>query len=284
MLLHSLTFPTWSVPRTRQYFSDGDTVRLKLVEIVVLELSERNFPPVFPRLGTIEAAEGEWIEVPLEVLDVDGDNLLFASSNLPEGAELDVYSGVLRWKPGSRQAGSYPGIIVEVFDGRFLVKGTIDLSVRDGRDAGDADVSLLLRSDDAYRRLGGLKQWGSHPFSHRLLEAVRLLRDRDREVRGEALKLLQALAVSSAPSYVSMILKDVTPHAWHFTDAPEVLKWLETFLDRGEEAGPLKQSLSLINRYNKLREGNRSVKSVKGSATFDLVSALRSGWRPSLRA
>lgn len=245
--------------RPRFILTDGLRTVEKAVEIAVLDVSEKNFEPIFSPMEPQSAEEGELLELALEVVDVDGDNLVFTSPNLPEGAELDVYDGVIRWKPGPRQAGRYPGIAVEVFDGRRRVKGTVEIVVEDKvrsislRD----DVALPLRAPSGRTRAQALRQMNSHARAFQFLEAARLLRDRNAETRGEALGILKKLLEEADAVFVAMMIRDLAPHAWHFTDRKEILAFLETLAERGapSEASTraLRAALKGIEKYNKDR-------------------------------
>jgi hypothetical protein len=239
--------------------TDGLRAVEKTVEIAVLDVSEKNFEPIFSPMEAQSAVEGEALELPLEVVDVDGDNLVFTSPNLPEGAELDVYDGVLRWKPGPRQAGRYPGIVVEVFDGRRRVKGTVEIVVEDRVRAVSPrdDVALALRAPAGRTRAQALRQVKDFARAFQFLEAARLLRDRSAEVRGEALGILRKLLEEADAAFVAMMIRDLAPHAWHFTDRKEILQFLETLVSRGAASDPstrtLRAALKGIEKYNKDR-------------------------------
>jgi hypothetical protein len=245
--------------RPRFVLTDGLRAVEKTVEIAVLDVSEKNFEPIFSPMEAQSAVEGEALEFPLEVVDVDGDNLVFTSPNLPEGAELDVYDGVLRWKPGPRQAGRYPGIVVEVFDGRRRVKGTVEIVVEDRVRAVSPrdDVALALRAPSGGTRAQALRQVKDFARAFQFLEAARLLRDRSAEVRGEALGILRKLLEEADAAFVAMMIRDLAPHAWHFTDRKEILQFLETLVSRGAASDPstrtLRAALKGIEKYNKDR-------------------------------
>jgi len=89
------------------------------------------------------------------------------------------------------------------------------------------------------------------------LEAARLLRDRSAEVRGEALGILRKLLEEADAAFVAMMIRDLAPHAWHFTDRKEILQFLETLVSRGAASDPstrtLRAALKGIEKYNKDR-------------------------------
>ncbi len=245
--------------RPRFVLTDGLRTVEKAVDIAVLDVGEKNFEPVFSPMEPRSVVEGEALELPLEVVDVDGDNLVFTSGNLPEGAELDPYDGVLRWTPTVRQAGRYPGIAIEVFDGRRKVKGTVELIVDDKSrfDPLKEDLLNALRSASPAIRERALEGLGSHARIFQCLEAARLLRDKDKDVRKASLSVLRGIADAADGALVSMMVSDLEPHAWHFTDDKEILAWLETLAAKvpanDPDAKRLRGALKGIEKYNKDR-------------------------------
>lgn len=245
--------------RPRFILTDGLRTVERAVEIAVLDTSEKNFEPVFSPMEPVVVNEGEALELPLDVVDVDGDNLVFTSANLPEGAELDVYDGVLRWRPGPRSSGRYPAIAIDVFDGRRHVKGTLDIQVDDTIrfEGPKKDPIHGLRHPDFQIRGESLRELGAYPKTYQYLEAARMLRDKGHEVREPALELLKSLLDGADGAFVGMMIRDLAPHAWHFTDHKEILAWLDTLLSKGEAGTPdakaLKAALRGIEKYNKDR-------------------------------
>ncbi|HYF00262.1 MAG TPA: M64 family metallopeptidase [Planctomycetota bacterium] len=247
--------------RPRFVLTDGLRAVERAVEVAVLDVNEKNFEPLFSPMEAVAVKEGDLLELPLAVTDVDGDNLVFTSANLPEGAELDVYDGVIRWKPGPRQAGRYPGIAVEVFDGRRKSKGAVEIVVDDrpGSNFSRDDLLNGLRSPSDATRKRALEELGKGDWAKgfHFMEAARLLRDKDEEVRAAALGALQKMGEDAEGPFLAMMIKDLTPHAWHFTDHAAVLEWLGGLAGKGAANDPhakaLKTALKLIERYNKDR-------------------------------
>jgi hypothetical protein len=244
--------------RPRFTLTDGLRSVERAVEISVLDVAEKNFEPVFSLMEPVSVSEGEALELALEVVDVDGDNLVFTSPNLPEGAELDVHDGVIRWKPGPRQAGKYPGIQIEVFDGRRRIKGAVDVVVEDKSTGDFAKDDLLnaLRSGRPETRLKALQALGSGDYarSFQYLEAARLLRDKDPEVKEAALAALKRIQEGADAAFTAMMIRDLEPHAWHFTDDKPILGWLEELAGKGvandKDVKQLKGALKQIAKYN----------------------------------
>lgn len=245
--------------RPRFVLTDGIRSAEKAVEISVSDPDEKNFEPLLEPVAPQSVPEGEKLEVKLNAVDVDGDHLVYSSPNLPVGAHLDPHQGVIRWTPHSDQAGRYEGIVIEVFDGHARITEKIILVVKDRPAEVGEDFAILngLRSNDSEERLESLQKLKPYARTFRLLEAARLLRDRDYDVRKEALKLLKELMLVDDGRFMTMLVKDLAPHAWHFTDDPEILKWLDELVSRDEGDKPdlklLNTSLKLIGRYNDAR-------------------------------
>jgi hypothetical protein len=245
--------------RPRFILSDGLRNVERAVEIAVLDTSEKNFEPVFSPMEPVVVGEGEKLDLALEVVDVDGDNLVFTSQNLPDGAELDVYEGVIHWMPGSHSSGRYPNIQIDVFDGRRHVKGTVDLQVEDTIrfEGPDQDPVHGLRNAMGSVRGRSLEKLDSFAKTYQFLEAARLLRDRSKAVREIALGRLKELLDGADAPFVAMMIRDIAPHAWHFTDQKEILGWLDQLASKGEANTPdvraLRNAMKAIEKYNKDR-------------------------------
>jgi hypothetical protein len=231
----------------------------RAVEIAVLDASEKNFEPVFSPMETVVIGENDKMELALEVVDVDGDNLVFSSPNLPEGAELDVYDGVIRWKPGAHGSGRYPNIQIDVFDGRRHVKGAVEIQVEDSVrfEGPDKDPVHGLRNGSSSMRGRSLEKLDPFAKTFQYLESARLLRDRSKDVREKALSQLKAILDGADGAFVAMMIRDLAPHAWHFTDHKEILSWLDQLASKGEANTPdvkaLRNALKGIEKYNKER-------------------------------
>jgi hypothetical protein len=246
--------------RPRFVLTDGLRAVTREVEISVVDpAAKENFKPLFLPMEPVAVAAGETLELPLDVVDVDGDNLVFSCSNLPEGAELDVYEGMIRWKPGASQAGRHPGIAIEVWDGTSRVKGSLDIVVEENpllrKETGG--VSAQLRSPVSKVRAEALRKLATTGRLFRLLESARLLRDRSSPVRVAALDLLRSLSDTPDEAFLGMMTKDLAPHAWSFTDEPDTLAWLGTLVAKGKgdraDLDLLRGSLKGIEKYNRDR-------------------------------
>src|SRR6185436_4224861 len=95
----------------------------------------------------IEGREGEPLEIALAATDPEGDALAAVADNLPPGAVFEQQ--VLRWTPGPRAAGTYPGVRFTVSDGVNEVRRTTTLLIAPANQAPD-----LLRPADRTVREG----------------------------------------------------------------------------------------------------------------------------------
>lgn len=240
--------------RPRFVVTDGQRLAERSVDLSVLDTG-RNFEPILAPMETASVAEGEKLELPIEIVEVDGDNLVFTSPNLPPGAELDVYDGVIRWKPGPSQAARYPGVIYEVWDGIRRVRGTVEIVVEDRptKSQDDFDILIWLRHWNPDNRAKGLAALKSYATTFRFLEAARLLRDHDPKVRAVALEVLKEVEGGATEAFRGMMAKDIAPHVWHFTDDAATLQWLDELARKVPEARTLKPELKKIENYNKMR-------------------------------
>lgn len=257
---------TWTPSKAHQgawrpqfILTDGLRRVERTVEIAVLDTAEKNFEPIFSPMDPVVVKEGEKLDLALEVVDVDGDNLVFTATNLPEGAELDVYEGVIRWKPTAHSSGRHSNIQIDVFDGRRHVKGTVDIQVEDAIrfEGAEKDPMHGLRHAASGIRGRSLEKLDGFARTYQFLEAARLLRDRSKDVRENALGGLKGLMDGADGPFVAMMIRDIAPHAWHFTDQKEILAWLDQLAAKGEANTPdvkaLKSALKAIEKYNKDR-------------------------------
>jgi hypothetical protein len=244
--------------RPRFTLTDGVRSVVREVEISVVDPAEKNYRPVFQAADPVTTTAGETLDLPIPVVDFDGDNLAFACANLPEGAELDPYEGLIRWRPAASQVGRH-ALAIDVWDGTTRVKGTVDLVVEENpllrRNSTDAVVQL--RSPSAETRAFAVGKPAPLGRAFRFLEAARLLRDRSASVRSAALEVARGLSETDDETFLTMMVKDLAPHAWAFTDDAATLKWLAALgaKDRGDKADLelLRGSLRGIEKYNRER-------------------------------
>ncbi|HAY08473.1 MAG TPA: hypothetical protein DCY18_00810, partial [Thauera sp.] len=91
-----------------------------------------NNAPTISVPGNITLTEGESLNIPVAVADVDGDPLTVTVRNLPPGAVFDAASGMLRWTPGYDQGGVYENVTIIASDGKRTVERAFTLTVRQG--------------------------------------------------------------------------------------------------------------------------------------------------------
>lgn len=75
--------------------SDGELTTSQTVRVTVENVDR---PPLFKKIGNVQANEGEKLIVPLEAYDPDGDDITFLSGPLPGGAE--IIGDRLEYTPG----------------------------------------------------------------------------------------------------------------------------------------------------------------------------------------
>ena len=91
----------------------------------------------------------------------------------------------------------------------------------------------------------------------RFLEAARLLRDRSASVRSAALEVARGVSETEDESFLGLMVKDLAPHVWSFTDDAATLKWLSGLAEKGKgekaDLELLRVSLKGIEKYNRER-------------------------------
>ena len=154
-------------------------------------------------------------------------------------------------------------LAIDVWDGATRVKGTVDLIVEENPllRKNSTDVVVQLRSPSAETRAFAVGKPSPLGRTFRFLEAARLLRDRSAAVRSAALEAARGLGESDDETFLAMMVKDLAPHAWAFTDDAATLKWLASLVSRekGDKADLdlLRASLKGIEKYNRERGFSR---------------------------
>lgn len=246
--------------RPRFILSDGLHAASGEIEISVVDSPDKtNYRPIFLPMEPVAATVGEPLELPIDVADVDGDNLVFSCGDLPAGATLDAYDGVIRWTPTALQSGRHPGITIDVWDGTNRVRGSVEIMVEENPSFRREAVSTAeqLRSSAARTRAEALRKLASFGRGRRFLEAARLLRDQSPLVRTAALDVLRPLADTGDEALLGMMTKDLAPQTWSFTDDGDALSWLATLAAKGRgdkaDLDLLRSSLKGIEKYNRDR-------------------------------
>jgi hypothetical protein len=106
--------------------SDGELVN---ESSFILTVNHKNAPPVLENLESKEVYENELIEFQIPASDIDGDILIFNSSNLPDGANLSA-DGLFSWKPEYTDSGKYV-FTVNLYDGTDIVSKDYTVNVMD---------------------------------------------------------------------------------------------------------------------------------------------------------
>ncbi|MFH1564959.1 MAG: putative Ig domain-containing protein [bacterium] len=88
-----------------------------------------NNPPVMNLIGNKTVVEGEALTFTISATDVDGDDLIYSASNLPEGANFDTGTKTFSWTPNIGQAEIYSNVRFEVSDGDAVAFEEITITV-----------------------------------------------------------------------------------------------------------------------------------------------------------
>jgi len=240
----------------------------------------KNLRPFLRLAPEVEAQEGKSFYLRVDAWDPDGDLLAFSATGLPEGATIDPITGEIYWDPGFSQGGRYEGIKITATDGVEKATATMCLVVNDqpihdprfarGREQSRVsaeelrgfDIILALRSHERSAKEGAIAALPRYGAAFRVMEYARLLRDRTPEFAAAALAALEGMLDSAeGPRMRALLLSDIEPHLWHFTDSPKVLEFLENRVTAPEgldatarqKAEAIKKVLKQIAAYNKSR-------------------------------
>jgi hypothetical protein len=82
----------------------------------IITVEDVNDPPTYTSTPLTTATEEIEYFYDVEVLDIDGDTLIFSMLNYPDGMVIDSDDGRITWTPTNAQVGTHP-IIVKVIDG-----------------------------------------------------------------------------------------------------------------------------------------------------------------------
>ena len=106
----------------------GATAPLSASTTFLLRIRATDTAPVLSPVGDQTASEGTPFTLQLAAIDFEGDGVNYSASGLPQGATLDVRSGLLTWTPAFGQAGAYP-LTLTATDGELSTSETINLVV-----------------------------------------------------------------------------------------------------------------------------------------------------------
>ena len=134
---------------------NGD-IAAALSDQLTFELIVRqdNNAPLLKPIGALTVAENDTLTVALEGIDTDGDWLSYGADNLPPGADVDPYTGILSWTPNFLQAGVYEDLRLFTGDGRASGEQFVTITVTD---TNRAPALLLLPTQ--YSREDSLLQF-----------------------------------------------------------------------------------------------------------------------------
>ena len=171
-------------------------------------------------VGHVLVGRPERIE--LQAAAPEGGHLLFEPVEIPAGAALDRYSGVLTWTATTGQAG--PQLVrYRVRNGQAVAEGEQWLFVQ--RPARPTPVSYSNSyRPDTLAHLAALEE--SPVVYRRLFETLRLLRDRYDYIYEPALAAAEMLFDELEPVYREQVLDELGMQAWSFTDKPAVRDWM----------------------------------------------------------
>ncbi len=199
--------------RVRFGFLDKDGALLGLDErsFLVARKDGKNLKPFLRLPPEIDAREGRTFYYAVQSFDPDGDHLTFTATGLPEGATIDSATGEIAWDLGYAQGGVYDGIKITVTDGQQQFSASTKIVVQDqpiamrnfwapvdkevmSKEAAklrDFDIILGLRSSDVELKRACVARLEQYGPAFRMLEYLRLLRDRDDSiVASDGTKLL----------------------------------------------------------------------------------------------
>ena len=108
--------------------SDGELIGW---ENITIQVGGTNRPPIFEPVGNKTVDESDLLEFIVNATDPDGDDLVYSTSNLPEGATFNNTTRTFSWTPSFDQAGTYPGVYFEVSDGQLTSWTSITITVSD---------------------------------------------------------------------------------------------------------------------------------------------------------
>ncbi len=105
--------------------SDGTATVTRSFDLKVVDT---NAPPVLRGVPDRIVREGDTVTIRLAALDFDGDTLLYSTSALPPGAQLNPSTGEFSWIVGYDQAGTYRVPFV-AYDGTWVTQVATTITV-----------------------------------------------------------------------------------------------------------------------------------------------------------
>jgi putative Ig domain-containing protein len=121
-----------SYPNVHFQVTDGAATDSEDISIAVQNV---NRAPILDPMADTTVSEGQALQFSITATDPDGDPLTYLAANLPSGASFDPATRTFSWTPASTQAGSYPNVYFQVFDGAAIDFQRIAIAVNDVPDA-----------------------------------------------------------------------------------------------------------------------------------------------------
>jgi uncharacterized membrane protein len=206
---------------------NGDRINIgRYGNTIYASLSKENHAPIMDYIPETTVKTGENLNITVRSSDVDGDDLKYSVSGLPEGASFDGKSGSFKWNPVEGDEGTY-SIFFEVSDGKLNDSQTVKINVIQKelpfdfsgriydnrlREASPEDVF----SDKAFIDVGGMSGIGGY---RDLIWFNVSEYTNDTEIRNATLSLFWYYPSSSRPN--DTVLEIYRPVAWN----PDYVNW-----------------------------------------------------------
>ncbi len=250
--------------------ADQEVVLKRNVQLTVRKRKRSNHAPVMYLPPKLTVKEGESIDRTVNAWDPDHDFLTFQLKDAPEDLTINPKTGRLHWSVGYNHGFERTPITVVVTDGRKEISKEVKLEVRDqplpAYDKLNGYIAKqALRKRDPRTVIDVFEdQMMELPRTFQFMEAMRLLRHADESVRSKAITHLQTLLSSQNPTmkkrFLRLLFTGVKPHMFHFTDAPDVMDFLESLTRKAKGvqgltsvAGEVYDRLQKNRTYNKKR-------------------------------
>ncbi len=109
----------------RIHVSDGS---LTVSQDVLINVNQVNLSPELATIANQTVDEGKLLQFTISATDPDGDNLAYAATGMPEGANIDPATHNFSWTPNYTQAGAYT-VNFQVSDGSLTVSQDVFITV-----------------------------------------------------------------------------------------------------------------------------------------------------------
>jgi len=98
-------------------------------EDITITVNNINRPPILNTIGNKSVNEAQNLSFTVSGSDLDGDNLTYSASNLPQGASFNTATKIFNWTPTYEQAGIYNNVHFEISDGTAIDSEDITITV-----------------------------------------------------------------------------------------------------------------------------------------------------------